>query len=215
MIYSNRIVPSLVLLLSLTVATLPAVLADKPLVCAKGFVMDKFCITNGVMIDNGLPTLKQPDQHSIHCLVDLSQCLASGYEILSTPLNANGEYTRTHQIDKTGETLFLAQARAAGSKTGSPACTTCVGGGTQVKGYQATFIGTENATTTPPTLMTMSVHPFDANCTALLDAAAMAVPTAAPVMETPMPTDSAANGLATMTAMLTVAASAVSMVLLG
>ena len=46
---------------------------------------DFFCINRGELLDpNGLPTLGAigPPSHTVHCLVDVPQCIASDFEIL-------------------------------------------------------------------------------------------------------------------------------------
>ena len=40
--------------------------------CVQGFIMDYFCVKIKNMLDNGLPTLKQPEQHSVTaCLMSV------------------------------------------------------------------------------------------------------------------------------------------------
>ena len=49
-------------------------------VCVEGFVMDKFCIDLGTLLDNPrVKTLENPEKH---CLVDVSVCYKSGFNIL-------------------------------------------------------------------------------------------------------------------------------------
>jgi len=127
--------------------------------CYTGYIMDKFCIDKGFMIDNGLPTLKQPENHSIHCLVELSDCVDSGYEVL-VDVNAS-EYERAVELDSTGNTMVRALALQVGG------CGTCANpNGGQMYGFAATVVGVldTNYTGTPPRLLVTNVYPSDISC---------------------------------------------------
>ena len=44
--------------------------------CVEGYVMDHYCIDIGSLLDRpNIRTLEGPEQHSIHCLVDVGPCL--------------------------------------------------------------------------------------------------------------------------------------------
>jgi hypothetical protein len=159
------------LLLAMSIMTVVASQVEQ--VCYSGFVMDKFCIDQGFMIDNGLPTLKQPEEHSIHCLVDISSCVASGYEVLVKDANAE-EYERAVSLDTTGNDMVVQRAREIGS------CGTCVDGygSGQSKGFAATVVGVLDTTFTgtPPRLLVSNLLPVETSCeTALLQSNSNAV----------------------------------------
>jgi len=121
--------------------------------------MDKYCIDEGFMIDNGLPTLKQPEEHSVHCLVEISVCVDSGYEVL-VDVNAS-EYERAVELDSTGNTMVRALATQVGG------CGTCANpSGGQMYGFAATVVGVldTNYTGTPPRLLVTNVYPSDISC---------------------------------------------------
>lgn len=114
-------------------------------ICVEGFIMDFFCIDRGTLFDNNdVVSLLNPEQHSIHCLVDVAQCLASGYEVL-TDNPQGGTFCRGFSIDRgESEALVVADARATGERdlSGGRGCTTCTGAsGSQTEGYRATLIG--------------------------------------------------------------------------
>ena len=98
-------------------------------VCFTGYVMDRYCIERGTLLDNpSLKTLESPDKHSIHCLVDVGLCIQSEFEMLADPTDGGGLYCRAFTLDKNGHDMVLALAR----KTGAPGrCKTCTSGGSQ------------------------------------------------------------------------------------
>jgi hypothetical protein len=151
------------LLLALIALSITAVVSQEQ-VCYSGFVMDKFCIDQGFMIDNGLPTLKQPEEHSVHCLVEIASCIDSGYEIL-TFVNG-GDYKRAVSLDATGNELTRKLALEVGS------CSTCAKGfsGSQKKGFAATVVGVldRSYTGTPPRLLVSNVYTSDITCESVL-----------------------------------------------
>lgn len=110
---------------------LPLSLAQS--VCLTGVPMDLYCIQEGNMIDNGLPTLQLAHEHTIHCLVDVPFCRDSGFEILVS--NAEGTYDRAVRLDDFGNQEVLRIAREIGS------CTTCTGAGSQKKNFIVTVEG--------------------------------------------------------------------------
>lgn len=105
--------------------------------CYTGYVMDKFCINRGTLLDNPrIVTLEEPDKHSVHCLVDVSACFNSGYEILAPVSNGGTPYTRAFELDSPGNMKVIALARETGD------CSTCTGNGMLKAGFSATVIGT-------------------------------------------------------------------------
>lgn len=132
-------------------------------VCMKDvYIMDKYCINRGTLLDNGaLKSLESPDQHSLHCLVDVSVCYESGYELLvENPVAGGAKYCRAFQLEEEGNALVLSTARAAGNP--ALGCSTCdpTAAGTQKKGFRATVIGTisgQGEAGLPPTLTVTSM----------------------------------------------------------
>jgi len=148
--------PRLVFVLALTISRL---VASQNETCYNGYIMDKYCIDQGFMIDNGLPTLTQPEKHSVHCLVEISVCVDSGYEVL-VDVNAS-EYERAVELDSTGNTMVRALATQVGG------CGTCANpSGGQMYGFAATVVGVldTNYTGTPPRLLVTNVYPSDISC---------------------------------------------------
>ena len=112
-------------------------------VCTEGYIMDEFCITLGTLLDNDkILTLEGPDQHSVHCLVDVDVCVESPYEILEDPTTtSNGLYVRAYRVDESvdngnGKQLLVNLARNVGI------CSTCNGNGNLRKGMRAAVKGT-------------------------------------------------------------------------
>ena len=57
-------------------------------ICVEGFVMDHFCIQRGTLLDApSIVTLEEPDQHSVHCLIDVPSCVNSPYEVRTKKMN--------------------------------------------------------------------------------------------------------------------------------
>lgn len=92
--------------------------------CVQGYVMDKFCIDAVEMIDNGKVTLEEPFTHSVHCLVDVSVCYNSHFEVLTAPTitGSNAKYSRGYRLTETSKQVVMEVARSVGS------CSTCVNG---------------------------------------------------------------------------------------
>eukprot|EP00122_Pirum_gemmata_P015696 Pgem_evm1s14677 len=48
--------------------------------------MDRYCIDRGTLFDNpSVNTLGNPGRHSVHCLVDVDECINTAFEILGDP----------------------------------------------------------------------------------------------------------------------------------
>ena len=121
------------------------------LTCVTGYIMDVFCIDRGRLLDTGDATLTYPERHSVHCLVDVSVCYNSGFEVLTPPPAGSMTYTRFARLDSSGVSEVIELARANG------ACGTCQGGygnGKQNRGWRSTVVGVLDASTTPPLLDT-------------------------------------------------------------
>ena len=112
-------------------------------VCFEGYVMDRFCINRGTLLDNGaVKTLLNPEKHSVHCLVDVGVCRDSGFEILA-PLStktSTAAYCPAYRIGggASGFDKTLKLARELGNKNAG--CSTCTGSKVD-KGFRALFVG--------------------------------------------------------------------------
>lgn len=148
---------------------LPTLLAveigDK--VCMTGYIMDNFCIDRGTLLDNkNAETLKEPEKHSFHCLIDVGICVETGYQVLGDPCDGDGDdmYVPGFRLDDTD--AVLAAGRAAGR------CTTCTGESDKPKkGYRATVKGVVSemgdgtvSSTGPPLLSGLEFFDADVAC---------------------------------------------------
>lgn len=142
-------------------------------VCIEGYVMDTYCIERGQLLDNpSLNTLEDPQEHTLHCLADVAQCVNSGFEVLQDPGADSGKiYCRAFKLDSTGNTMALDLIKKTGSQ--SLGCKVCDSpGGNLKKGFRATVIGTVESLKVaagskyPPTLHVTSVKPGSAGCNA-------------------------------------------------
>ena len=118
----------------------PTFAADDDMQCTEGFVMDLFCINNKNLFDNPrLLTLENPENHTVHCLVDLDFCVNSGYNILlPNPKFGQGsepKFAHALSLDPTGNGLVEKLAKEHG------VCSECTGSGTIRAGLRFTYIG--------------------------------------------------------------------------
>ncbi|CAB9496618.1 Eukaryotic cytochrome b561 [Seminavis robusta] len=99
-------------------------LAVGDVVEVEGYVMDQFCIDQGVFLDTGLATLEFADQHTFHCLLDPPQCVESTFVILIDPDYEAGEtmWSPGYTLDNDSRALVIAEGRRIGN------CVTCTGG---------------------------------------------------------------------------------------
>ncbi len=124
---------------------------------ASVYLMDSFCIERGTLLENSdLRSLEYPDQHTIHCLVDIERCTDSGYEVLTNPVESGGLYCRQFKLDGPGLEAAIALARKEGDPDAG--CTTCDGGGTKEKGFRATVWGEIDESGSPAILRTVAVR---------------------------------------------------------
>jgi len=107
-------------------------------VCITGYVVDNFCIDAGGFLDNpSVNPLEFPEQHSFHCMLDVPQCIESGYQVLGE-LPQGDMHCMGFRLDDTD--AVVAAASAAGQKG---QCTACTGDETKpTNGYLATVKGT-------------------------------------------------------------------------
>lgn len=103
--------------------------ADGEVVEAEGYIMDILCIERGTLLDApDIVTLQNPEKHSIHCLVDVDECVDSGYSILSPPKEPGLNYTVKYLLGPDG-TKQAKQAAENARNNG------------QVEGFRATVRG--------------------------------------------------------------------------
>lgn len=122
-------------------------------ICTGGVVMDEYCIDFGLLLDNQqFATLEAPQEHSMHCLVDVPLCYNTPFHILKDPAEEGGEYGPGWAVNDNTELMAL--GRRLGSKQAG--CTTCDGTGTMVKGMRAEVRGTV-VTLDPPVVSVSSV----------------------------------------------------------
>lgn len=189
-----------VLVIVLTSCCCTLVSSQEELACYSGFIMDRYCIDQGFMIDNGFPTLKEPEKHSVHCIVEISVCVESGYEVL---VNVNAsEYQRAVALDSVGNEMVIAYAKRIGL------CSECDQGtsGGQQYGLAGTIVGVldTNYTGTPPRLLVRAIYSSNTTCetarsTILTTQSPATMVTASPVASTASKpiTDNSVSGTTT------------------
>lgn len=115
-------------------------------VCITGYIMDNFCIEfkdkgeGGFLLDNqSVLTLQHPEEHSFHCLLDVSVCYESGFQVLGEKNPDTDRHCLGFRLDDTD--TVLAAGRAAGQ---NGYCSTCDGDSDAHPeyGYRATVKGT-------------------------------------------------------------------------
>merc|ERR1712032_610728 len=147
-----------------TVLTLSILLVtSSTLTCKTGYIMDDYCLTTlGYLLDKPwLNTLENPEEHSVHCLVDVGVCRNSGFWMLG-PNDGDTPFKAEFQLDTSGNEQALTLARQEGLKTSG--CYTCTNTGTLEKGFQATIAGTLEGNV----LTTIAVRSSSTSCASLL-----------------------------------------------
>jgi hypothetical protein len=98
-------------------------------------------------------------------LLDVEQCVDSGYNILREPQDG-GMYTVAYRVDDAGRDLLVGLGRSIGQMGDFPACSTCTGteDGTLLQGFRAEVTGTVTSLGSgtdidPPTLQVTSAVP--------------------------------------------------------
>jgi len=156
-------------------------------VCAEGFVMDNLCINLGTLLDNrSVTTLRNPERHSVHCLVDVRSCINSGYVILKDPAPGEELYTKGWELDESGTQTMVQLGREVGD------CDTCTGNGNLREGLRAGILGTViDADADPPLISIDSYEAIDRSTVFCPAQVAPDTPSPTPiptVMPTPSPT---------------------------
>ena len=96
------------------------------------------CQNQGFLLDApDVHPLVSPWWKSLHCLLDVPQCIESPFHILEPPSTEGGNYSVGWQVDD--NTKLLEAGRALGSV--ELGCTTCPGNGTQKMGVRAEVKG--------------------------------------------------------------------------
>jgi hypothetical protein len=98
-------------------------------------------------------------------LLDVEQCVDSGYNILREP-QGGGLYTVAYRVDDAGRDLLVELGRSIGQMGDFPACSTCTGteDGTLLQGFRAEVTGIVTSLGSgtdidPPTLQVTSAVP--------------------------------------------------------
>ena len=127
-------------------------------ISVEGFIMDNFCIERGTLLDApSIMTLEQPNLHSLHCLLDVPQCVGSNYEILLDPLPGQTMYRRGMTLDGASKQMVIDMAQELGT------CDTCTGGRLR-HGFRANMTATvldmgDSTTGAPPMVAVSDVQP--------------------------------------------------------
>jgi hypothetical protein len=104
-------------------------------VVARGLIMDNFCITKGTLVDAPtVKTLENPQIHSIHCLIDVPDCIKSKFTILAPPAKAGGLYSVKYQLDIESSAIALKEAEKLRTK------------GLKMSGFSMEFKGIDDGT---------------------------------------------------------------------
>lgn len=113
--------------------------------------MDAFCVERGRLLDSGALTLREPERHSMYCLLDVSICVESGFVILGDPDDfstaagdSNIMYSVAARLDGAGNQRMLEFSAARGKESACKACTGLMGEYT--KGFRAAVVGMVDAT---------------------------------------------------------------------
>ena len=151
----------------LAMASLPSSMVEARDVCIEGFVMDKYCINLGVLLDNrAVTTLENPELHSVHCLVDVKLCTDTKFTILVPNPSGSPAFAVGLTLDDFGKQKSIEIARANGI------CSTCKSGGSLQFGFRGVFFGniTTEATASEPAVLSVknvTISPLALNPKAL------------------------------------------------
>ena len=98
--------------------------------------MDRFCILRGTLLNNpAVPTLQNPEEHTVHCLASVPPCYNSPFHILEDPQDQGGMYGEGWSVSD--NSLLLAMARSVGGN-----CAECTGEGNLIAGFRVSVKGT-------------------------------------------------------------------------
>ena len=105
--------------------------------CSHLYLSD--CIERGKLLDGGGKTLEAPEEHSFHCLLDVSACYNSGFTVLGDKDEDTGLHCLGYRIDENDKVLNA--ARSLGKKGYCTSCTSSDNNAPEY-GYIATVKGT-------------------------------------------------------------------------
>ena len=126
-----HLVVFLSLLLSSWATTTAHAYTTNSTICVEGYIMDLLCVRRGTLLDKPrYRTLTHPEQHSVHCLVDVRSCIDSGFVVLTDPTEEGADYTVGFKLNAAGTQELVQLARTTGR------CSTCSGNG-PVAGFRA------------------------------------------------------------------------------
>jgi DOMON domain len=158
---------------------------------------DLFCINRGTLFDNPNVTtlsLEGPPIHSVHCLLDVPECIASAFEILIPPLPTTPDlYQRGWRLDDASKALVVALAQSVGICEN---CTDMGMGGTVERGLYVSLTATMQdggSADSPPIITATDITVGNATdvpkCAFITrpPPAPTGVPTAAPLVDAPAP----------------------------
>ena len=91
--------------------------------CYEGYIMDRFCVDRGTLLDTGRVTLEEPEGHTVHCLADVGQCINSPFVLLTETGGSSPKFKVALTLDDAGRGMAIAHARSIGL------CSTCDNGG--------------------------------------------------------------------------------------
>jgi hypothetical protein len=132
------------------------------MICTTGYVMDSFCINRGTLFDNPTVDTLGPDgpiKHSVHCLIDVSSCVNSPFELLQGVDDDNSSFGRSWRVDNND--LLVNYAKDIG-ECQSKGCT-----GTLKTGLRATVIAEVldlGSSATPPLIKVRTVGDATVGC---------------------------------------------------
>ena len=139
-------------------------------------------------------TLENPEEHSVHCLVDVGPCVGSAFHILEdNPPDLDTAYGPGWAVDD--NRLLVENAREVGK------CGTCKGGGGLRDGYRAEVIGNV-VSVDPPLLEVVQVTQLEQ----LVDGCKFPMDPNNTIAPAPAPVDSAGCGVSTIFPALLVSA---------
>ena len=94
-------------------------IAEGDEICVEGYLMDYLCIERGTLVDN--PTVeslsveqKGPFVHSVHCILDVEDCLNSPFHIVPPAEAGDAYFDQGWRLDSASKDLAIATAQAEG-----------------------------------------------------------------------------------------------------
>lgn len=110
-------------------------------VCYEGYVVDTYCNAVGFFPHSTVRSLSAPETHTVHCLIDDTSCIQSGYEIVipgDGDASRTSSFCRAYKLNAAGDEMLVKLAKSIGVCTDCDTDTT----GVWVKGFRVTVKGT-------------------------------------------------------------------------